>query len=255
MQAFAGTAISEHLAHLADGSLLCRGVQVARTGVQMYRPEELMEWGEMPANLPRGELIPVMRLPEEVFSRKSMASAEGVSLVSPHPGVFLSPSNWKAYSSGHIQNVREGDALPNGDRTLVADLVVRDRELAEQIGLRRRRQVSMGYSCRYEPMQDGTWAQRDIVYNHCAVVEKARGGDALQIMDAEPLELRVQEVLEKFGTVLDRASVRYPEIVDDFMRDMGGIFPQPVLMQDAAESDAESYAQQCRAFHRSTRCR
>jgi hypothetical protein len=254
MLAFAGTPISEHLAHLADGSLLCRGVQVARTGVQMYKGEELMEWGEMPTDLPRG-LIPVMRLPEEVFSRKSMASAEGVPLVSPHPGVFLSPSNWKAYSSGHIQNVREGDALPNGNRTLVADLVVRDRELAEQIGLRRRRQVSMGYSCRYEPLQDGTWAQRDIVYNHCAVVEKARGGDALQIMDSEPAGLREQELLEKFGRVLDRAAVLYPDIVDDFMRDLGGIFPQPVLTMDAAESDAESYAAKCRAFHRSSRCR
>lgn len=207
MQAFAGTAISEHLAHLPDGSLLCRGVNIARSGVQLYKPEELAEWGEVP-NAPRGGLIPVMRLPEEVFSRRSMASAEGLPLVSPHPGVFLTPSNWKAYSSGHIQNVREGEALPNGDRTLVADLVVRDRELAEQIGLRRRRQVSMGYSCRYELMPDGnTWAQRDITYNHAAVVEKARGGDYLAIMDSEPDGLRLQQVLEKFSRVMDRASV------------------------------------------------
>ena len=255
MQAFTGTAISEHLAHLADGSLLCRGVQVARTGVQMYRPEELMEWGEMPENMPRG-LVPVMRLPEEIFSRKSMASAEGVPLVSPHPGVFLSPSNWKAYASGHIQNLREGETLPNGDRTLAADLVVRDRELAEQIGLRRRRQVSMGYTCRYGLAEDGnTWLQRDIVYNHCAIVEKARGGNSLAVIDAEPAGLREQEMLEKFGRVMDRASVLYPDIVDDFMRDLGGIFPQPMLMEDAAASDAEEYAQQCRAFHRSARCR
>jgi hypothetical protein len=67
--------------------------------------------------------------------------------------------------------------------------------------------------------------------------------------------LREQEVLEKFSRVLDRASVLYPDIVDDFIRDLGGIFPQPVLTMDAAESDAESYAQQCRAFHRSNRCR
>ena len=217
--------------------------------------EELAEWGEAP-ELPRGALVPVLRLPEEIFSRKSMSSAEGVPLVSPHPGVFLSPSNWKAYASGHIQNVREGDALPNGDRTLVADLLCRDRETAEQIGLRRRRQVSMGYSCRYEMAADGkTWLQRDIVYNHCAVVEKARGGDALQIMDSEPEGLRVQEVLEKFSRVMNRASMLFPDLGDEIMRDLAGIFPQPVLTMDAAESDAESYAAQCRAFHRSSRCR
>jgi hypothetical protein len=255
MQGFVGTAISEHLAHLADGSLLCRGVNIARTGIQLYRPEELAEWGEAP-ELPRGALVPVLRLPEEIFSRKSMSSAEGVPLVSPHPGVFLSPSNWKAYASGHIQNVREGDALPNGDRTLVADLIVRDRETAEQIELRRRRQVSMGYSCRYEMAADGnTWLQRDIVYNHCAIVEKARGGNSLAVMDAEPSGLRELEVLEKFSRVMDRASVLYPDIVEDFMRDLGGIFPQPMLTEDAAASDAEEYAQQCRAFHRSARCR
>jgi hypothetical protein len=255
MQAFAGTAISEHLAHLADGSLLCRGVQVARTGIQRYRVEELMG-DDLPANLPRGELIPVMRLPSEIFSRKSMASGEGVPLVSPHPGTFLSPSNWKAYASGHIQNLREGDPLPNGDRTLVADLVVRDRELAEQIELRRRRQVSMGYTCEYSLMADGTtWQQTNIIYNHCACVEKARGGDALQIMDAEPSGLREQELLEKFSRVLDRASVLYPDLAEEFSRDLAGIFPQPMLTEDAAASDAEEYARQCRAFHRSARCR
>ena len=74
-------------------------------------------------------------------------------------------------------------------------------------------------------------------------------GTFLAVRDAEPSGLREQEVLEKFSRVLDRASVLYPDIVDDdFVRNLGGIFPQPVLTMDAAESDAESYAQQCRAF-------
>jgi len=248
MQAFYGTPITEHLAYLGDGSLLCRGVNICRTGIQLYKPEELQEWaGDLPL-APKGGLIPVLRTPEEIFSRASMASAEGIPLTGPgHPPTFLSPANWKAHSSGHLQNVREGDPLPNGNRVLVGDLLVRDRELAEAIQLRRAREVSMGYACRYEQDRDGTWMQKDIRYNHISIVPKARGGEALQIMDAEPYT-RLQEVMERFGRVMERAVRRYPHLVDELARDLG----RYAVMDAAAsaESDAASYAAAMKQLHR-----
>ena len=70
-----GTRLSENISRREpEGYLLCLNVPVARTGMQEYLPEEL----GLPAGSGPPGLIPVIRPEEEVFSKETIASFEGI---------------------------------------------------------------------------------------------------------------------------------------------------------------------------------
>lgn len=160
----------------SDGGLLCKDVPIARTGTQLYGAEELPE---LKAN-GAGE-IRVERPEEEVFRPETIASFEGMSITLLHPdGEFVNPDNWSELAKGHVQNVRRGNG---GDSDLlIADLMVKDQAAISAIddGLR---EISCGYDAKYEQIEPGRGVQRNIVGNHVALVDKARGGFRLKIGD------------------------------------------------------------------------
>jgi hypothetical protein len=218
LNAFYGTALSQHMAKLPDGSLLCRGAIVARTGFQDYLPSELEDFaGQLPGGVKaKNGKIRVLRPASEVFDPASVASYEAAPLTDSHPPQFLAPSNWRAWASGHAQHVREGPRLDNGDRSLIADLVVRDPNLIDKIERGLKRQISCGYSCVYELLDDGTLVQTAIRGNHIAVLEKGRAQNA-QILD-HATEWDENEVMQQ--------------------------------MMAARAEDAANYAAQMKRFHR-----
>jgi len=250
MNAFYGSKISEHLARLRDGSLLCRSVPIARTGRQQYRAEEIFTDTSMYPPARGGGLIDVERPAEEVFAKTTMASFEGSPLCDDHPAGFVTPLTWKTFAAGHLQNVREGPRLPDGNRTLCADLIVRDKALAEAIELGVKREVSCGYDCTYEgPRGDGSYVQRGIIGNHVAVVRKGRAGDGCRVYDSAVHVYTIDDVLSKFGRVLALAWQQFPHLqpaIAEFFDDpMFG-----VQTMDRAVDDAAQYAAQMRALHR-----
>ena len=174
MQAFFGTRISEHISKTPEGYLVCLGVPICRTGTQVYRGSEI--------GLSSDEMVEVYRPPAEVLHPKTSASAEGKPLTDQHPGTFLNSFNAGAYSKGHVQHVRRGAQLPDGEWPLVADLVVTDRNLIEKIE-RGVREVSCGYDCKYVQLKDGSYAQQKIRINHVAVVPTGRAGSDIRILD------------------------------------------------------------------------
>jgi hypothetical protein len=208
MQFFVGDRISQHMARLKDGSLLCQSVPLCRTGTQMYRATELASLGGiLPEGYNTDDMIPVYRPREEVMSTKTMASLEGVPCTDDHPPQFINPMNYSTWQSGHVQNIREGPRTPEGEYTVVGDMIIRDGGLADKVERSLKREVSVGYTCTYD--WDGKrFIQRDIIANHVACVKVARGGSSLQIMDAAPDPM--MEVLSKLGRTLDRA-MDYPE--------------------------------------------
>jgi hypothetical protein len=253
MHAFYGSRISPHISKLNDGGVLCQAVAIARTGDQEYLPHELADFaGELPEGLKRknGRVI-VHRPAEEVFSSRTMASFEGCPLTGPsHPPAFITPSNWRAWSSGHAQNVRRGPMLPDGSgQALVADLIVRDAPLAETVLSGETRNVSAGYDCFYEVQDDGSVVQRGIIANHVAVLRGAgRAGPEVAIQDHAVQRYTLEDVLTKCGQVLARAHLRYPDLrpaIGEFFRDLA-----PVSTMDAAANDAESYASAMKKLHR-----
>ncbi len=251
MHAFYGSRISPHISKLNDGGVLCQGVAIARSGDQEYLPSELADFaGNVPEGLkktPRGRVI-VHRPEAEVFSPRTMASFEGAPICGPsHPPQFITPTNWRAWSSGHCQNIRRGPMLPDGSgQALVADLIVRDAPLAQTVLSGETRAVSAGYDTIYEAEPDGSLTQRFIIANHVAILRGAgRAGPAVAIQDSQAVSL--EDVLERCGQVLARAAKWCPDLDGEFFQDLA---PSPAQAMDAAVNDAVEYAEFMKTFHR-----
>jgi hypothetical protein len=201
----------------ADGSLLCKDVQIARTGTQVYLPEEIdLEPDD-------SGTVTVWRTEDEVFSPETMASFEGVAVTLGHPEdeegniVFVNPSNFAELAHGHIQNVRRG----TGDKSdlLIADVLVKRQEAIDAInaGLT---DVSCGYDAQYKQLAPGKGKQYQITGNHLAVgIDRGRAGSRCAIGDSAPIikkERPVMSWLKKLATAIktkDEAALQ--QLIDE----------------------------------------
>ncbi|WP_340619330.1 DUF2213 domain-containing protein [Xenorhabdus siamensis] len=183
MKYFFTTQLGETRYEMADGSLLCKDVPIARTGAQTYLPEEIGLEGGFDG------LVTVYRTEDEVFSPATMASFEGVAVTLGHPEdadkniVFVNPSNFSALAHGHIQNVRRG----TGDKAdlLIADALIKRQEAIDAVkaGIT---EVSCGYDAQYKQISPGKGKQYHITGNHLAIVDKGRAGSRCSIGDSAP---------------------------------------------------------------------
>ncbi len=175
MRAYYGSRFSPNMTATPEGFLICHNVPIARTGWYEYLGEEIG------ADDKKGEIVKVYRSPEEVFGPAAIASFEGKVVTDEHPPVPVTSENATWYTKGTVQNVRQGTG-ENSD-LLLADLVVYDQTLIAEIQAGKR-EVSCGYDCVYEVMEDGTYQQKQIRGNHVAVVKSGRAGDRVAIRDA-----------------------------------------------------------------------
>jgi hypothetical protein len=91
--------------------------------------------------------VDVWRDPEGVFAPEMLASFEGKPVTDAHPEQFVDVRNNAQHDCGRIQNVRAGSKpLPGGDLPILADLMITDSDLAEDIVRRCKRQLSAGYN-------------------------------------------------------------------------------------------------------------
>ncbi|MDX7083447.1 DUF2213 domain-containing protein [Serratia marcescens] len=195
MKYFFNTQLGETRYSLADGSLLCKDVPIARTGTQVYAAEDL------PNLTPNGAgQIIVTRSPEQVFDPATLASFEGMSITVLHPEDedgnirLVNPQNWKDLAHGHLQNVRRGTG--NQSDLMLADLIVKD-EYAIQLIEDGLRQVSCGYDAEYEQTTPGKADQVDITGNHVALVPKGRAGNRCAIGDRDTMATQKKSWLQR----------------------------------------------------------
>ncbi|WP_432413864.1 DUF2213 domain-containing protein [Pantoea allii] len=166
---------------LADGSLLCKDVPIARTGSQLYSALDLPKL-EADSD---GEIV-VERTDDEVFSPETLASFEGMTVTILHPEdgagniKFVDPENWRELAVGHVQNVRRGSGSQSD--LMIADLIIKDEEAIDYIenGLR---EVSCGYDAEYQQTAIGKAKQYQITGNHVALVPNGRAGSRCAIGD------------------------------------------------------------------------
>jgi hypothetical protein len=190
-----------------EGFLTGRAI-ITSVGVFSYRNKD-------------GTVTRELRLPEEVFAADSLNSAKGKPVVNDHPAETVTPDNAKALQVGSLGNNPSdwvdsygaffGDK--NGERGLrgsdgfhvAIDLTITDAAAIQDVESGKR-SLSMGYSCEIDETS-GVWCgmaydciQRKIMYNHCAIVDGARAGDAARIRfdsaDEHPAE-------NEFGIHLD----------------------------------------------------
>jgi hypothetical protein len=172
-RAFYGDKLSVNLIKTDEGYLICQNVPIARTGWQDYLGQDLPKI----FNEPFAKQVKVYRSPTEVFRPETMASFEGKPVTNLHPPENLDINTASMLLRGHAQNIRsDGDLL-------LADIVVIDAGLIQEIESNFKREISCGYDCRWEKIGDGEYEQKDIVGNHIAVVKSGRAGPKVSIQD------------------------------------------------------------------------
>jgi len=122
----------------------------------------------------------------EVERADSLATLTDAPVTNLHHGL-INASNWRRAAVGSLSGVARMD----GDK-VVADLVVQDKHTIGLIDSGERREISCGYQCRLE-RTPGTFEgerydaiQRDIKYNHVALVPRGRAGREVALrLDAQ----------------------------------------------------------------------
>ena len=120
-----------------------------------------------------------LRLPEEVFAEKSLASYKGKPIIVTHDAGYVDTDNVKDESIGTI--LSEGYRDGNDVR---AEIIIHDTDSLKKYKMR---ELSCGYNLRLDETP-GVWEgqpydaiQRDIEINHLALVDKARAGEQARL--------------------------------------------------------------------------
>ena len=228
-----GTRLSENISRREpEGYLLCLNVPVARTGTQEYLPEEL----GLPAGSGPPGLIPVIRPEEEVFSKETIASFEGMPVTNDHPPDGVDIGNIKALQKGHAHNVRRGSGEERD--LLLADLIITDPVLIGLI-MDGKREISCGYT--YELCEEnGKYIQRRIRGNHVAVVDAGRAGPRVCIKDQRP-ERRTRKMKKSLSKILARMAKdgdieTVAEIIEEMIESGSPETPEEAIAEAVAET-------------------
>ena len=185
-----------------EGFLLIQDTPVARTGWQIYAPNEIPDSHRF-AHPPDG-VFRVWRDPEEVFAPEAMASGNAKPIVDEHPEQIITPDT-HAGAPGVGLDPRRGSG--SDDDVLVMDLMVYNKDLIDLIRAGKR-ELSLGYDVEYEELAPGKLAQKNIRINHIALVDSGRCGPRCAIGDRQPQLLSPAEEVSmakkrKVGDVFD----------------------------------------------------
>ncbi|MDR2403416.1 MAG: DUF2213 domain-containing protein [Spirochaetaceae bacterium] len=141
-----------------------------------------------------------LRLPDDVFNSASLESMKLKPVVNSHPDELVTDGNVKKYQVGSLgsnpsSTVQERnydgftplDKLTDGFHVAI-DMIINDADTINDV-LNGKRALSMGYECEIEVAEPGSvWCgvaydgiQRNIRYNHAAIEDGARAGDAARI--------------------------------------------------------------------------
>ena len=156
-----------------------------------------------------------LRLPEDVFSIETLDSMKLKPVTLNHPTELVTSDNADKLQVGSLGDNpswtkewhdRNWQEVTDGINCAI-DMVITRKDAIDAI-LNGKQALSMGYTCDLEMAEPGaTWCgveydfiQRNIRYNHCAIVDSARAGDNAKI------ELRADSddaVLEDIVTKTD----------------------------------------------------
>lgn len=148
---------------------------VTRTGVFLYTN---------PDGTPRREL----RHPDDVWNEDSIASMEMIPVTNNHPDAKLvNAKNAKELSIGYT-----GENIRKDGKFIIAPVVITDQDGVDWVRNQGRKELSLGYTVDLHP-EVGEYEgepydhrQRNIRYNHLAIVNVARAGaDARIALDSQ----------------------------------------------------------------------
>lgn len=129
--------------------------------------------------LPDGTIRKELRTPEEVFNSDSLETMKLIPVTDNHPkvdGGLLDSTNAKEFTIGFT-----GESVEHNDSQVITNLKVTDIDGIGEIEAGKH-EISCGYTCELEENsgtfdgEDYTHIQRNIKYNHVAIVNRGRAG-------------------------------------------------------------------------------
>lgn len=149
----------------------------------------------------------------EVFAPESVGSLALVPATDDHPPVMITAINAKQYAIGQV-----GENVRRDGRHLAGRLVVNDSAAVSKMD-RGKRELSCGYDCDLEiapgisPEGERYDAiQRNIVYNHVAIVDAGRAGSARVRMDARLQHVARADAAVQIDSPLSAALSASPDL-------------------------------------------
>lgn len=175
-----------------EGFVVCLDVPMARTGEMLYGPEET------PVHSADGiSGVTIRREADEVFRPDTILSIIGKSVTNDHPEDNVTPETFKDWEVGTVISARRGEGVM-GD-LLLGDIIIKEPNAIQDV-LNGKVEVSCGYDADYEELSPGVGRQKNIYYNHLALVDKGRCGPRCAIGDYQPEEL--EDMAKKTGRII-----------------------------------------------------
>lgn len=214
-----------------EGGYLVATARVARTGVQEYLASELGDVA-ISAGFKPNDVVRLYRSPEEVFHEDSLKTITRLPVTVDHPGEDVSANNWSELAVGEV-----GDAYSKESSWVIVNPMIKDAR-GVTAAKTTHKEISMGYRAEIAPYHDAAIAdfeQKNIRYNHLALVSRGRAGHearigdswgAAPINDNEPTQPGTPPKQEKKGGHMTTKSV------------VLGDRAVQVLAEDAAEVEA-----------------
>jgi len=151
---------------------------IVRTGIQLYRADEL--------GLTGSHTVRVYRAPSEVFSKDAINSLTRVPVTLDHPSELVTSDNWAQLAKGDL-----GDAWMKDGDWIVVNPMIKDAA-AITAAKTTHKELSAGYNAEIV-FSDGVSdkgepydaVMTDIRFNHIALVPKGRAGSHARIGDAD----------------------------------------------------------------------
>lgn len=159
--------MEEKFLKTSEGYLKGRAI-VTNVGVFSYKLED-------------GTIQKELRPPEEVLNQDSVKTLALKPLTNEHPKEKVTNENINEYSVGFL-----GDSVRKDAYHVSIPITISNKQAVQEVE-EGKRAISCGYTCDLED-KSGTWMgvdydkiQRNIRYNHAALVLKGRAGDAVKI--------------------------------------------------------------------------
>lgn len=204
-------------------------VRATRTGIFVYKDA-------------KGNEVRELRLPEEVFTKPSMESLVMIPITNNHPYEFVDSFNAKTHMVGYTgENVYKDE-----DTFLSTTAIITDERTIKEVESKEKEQVSLGYKAALE-MKNGFWngkaitengtdderfdaIQRDIRYNHLAVVPAGRAGADVKLrLDSE------NNLVPQIDREDSKMKVKIGDKEFEVEQDLGDAIKSVMKSKDAAE--------------------
>ena len=201
---------------------------VTRTGVFTYMNAD-------------GSVRNELRHPEDVFNADSLATLKLKPVTDDHPPELVNADNASLYSIGTT-----GESIITDESNVAITFTVQRNDAINKIK-NGKKELSLGYSLDLVE-ETGVWdgvpythRQKNIRYNHLAIVQQARAGRMAKInMDGVAVQLHHDEREDENMTEKDMQTVNLDGLTYRADAEVAKAYEKAVLSEKQARNDAEA---------------